>query len=117
MGVYNVPKWSRGPKIALICATSLFLGILMSLFRAANKGNLCVYNIVTTTVSKHHAVSRSIMVFACFLRVFDLSFWFSPAKFAGFFILTLTSTGWMPQIDQAVGTSPPIGSFALGCKE
>ena len=30
------------------------------------------------SVSKHHAVSRSIMLFALFLRDFAASFWFSP---------------------------------------
>jgi hypothetical protein len=34
-------------------------------------------------VSKYHADSRSIMGFACFLRVFHVLLLFSPAKFAG----------------------------------
>src|ERR1700684_377318 len=65
------------------------------------------------SVSKHHADSRSIIVFfpvsafsSLFLRNSPASFRFSPARFTALCILTLTSTGLVPQIRPAVGTSP-----------
>src|SRR5271170_6299961 len=58
------------------------------------------------SVSKHHADSRSIMLSALFLRDFTASFCFSPARFAALSILTLTSTGLVPQISPAVETFP-----------
>jgi len=47
-------------------------------------GDLLVGIGIWNTVSKHHADSRSIMVFACFLRVFDMLRWVLPAEFVGF---------------------------------
>src|SRR6266853_154493 len=58
------------------------------------------------SVSKHHADSRSIMLLPCLLRDFAVYFWFSPARLTASCILTLTSTGYVPQIVSAVGTSP-----------
>src|SRR5580704_12381714 len=63
------------------------------------------------SVSKHHADSRSIIVSALFLRDSAAYFHSSLARFAAFYILTLTSTGLVPQITPAVGTSPPILRF------
>src|ERR1700683_3086413 len=60
------------------------------------------------SVSKHHALSRTIMLSALFLRVLRRSLWFSPPKSTPSCILTLTSTGLVPQIVPAAGTSPPI---------
>src|ERR1700683_2589007 len=60
------------------------------------------------SVSKHHALSRSIMFSSLFLRVIHRSLCFSPPQFTASCILTLTSTGLVPQIVTAVGTSPPI---------
>src|ERR1700683_132028 len=60
------------------------------------------------SVSKHHALSRTIMLSALFLRVLRRSLWFSPPEFTALCILTLTSTGLVPQIVPAAGTSPPI---------
>src|ERR1700684_4613662 len=48
------------------------------------------------------------MLSALFLRDFTASFWFSPPEFTALCILTLTSTGLVPQIVPAAGTSPPI---------
>src|ERR1700686_3286718 len=59
------------------------------------------------SVSKHHADSRSIMLLPCLLVFFAVYLWFSPARFAASCILTLTSTGYVPQIVSAFGTSPP----------
>src|SRR5580700_7605535 len=63
------------------------------------------------SVSKHHAALRSIMPLPCPLRVLAASLFFLPPSSTASCILTLTSTGLVPQIVPAAGTSPPHVRF------